>query len=112
MTVTYTSVAEVPAHVNRLADGNSAVWHRVLGGRRYTQDLWEAQRYTLTEAEHACSIRTQQPGKPSTEIAVKAPESGRPPLTDEEIRYAPELMRRLVDDINRMDRRERAEASR
>jgi hypothetical protein len=78
------------------------------GGRYYTQDLWEAQRYTIADAEHACQIRTQQPGKPSTEIAVRAPESGRPPLTDEELRYAPELMRRLVADVNRMDRRERA----
>jgi hypothetical protein len=72
------------------------------GGRRYTQDLWEAQRYTLADAEAACSIRTWEPGKVPPEVAVKAPESGRPPLTDEEIRYAPKQMRRLVDDITRV----------
>lgn len=77
-------------------------------GRYYTQDAWEAHRYTLEDAEHACTLRTQEPGKPATEIAVLAPESGRPPLTNEERRNVPELMRRLVEDINRMDRRELA----
>ncbi len=77
-------------------------------GRYYTQDVWEAHRYTLQAAEHACTLRTQQPGKPSTEIAVKAPECGRPPFTVEELRFLPQQMRMLIDDLNRMDWRERA----
>lgn len=75
--------------------------------RYYTQDVWEAHRYTLEDAEAACKVRAWEPSKNSPEIAVKAPECGRPPFTDEELRFLPQQMRRLIEDLNRMDLRER-----
>lgn len=76
------------------------------GGRYYTQDVWEAQRYTLQDAEHACSLRTWESGKVPPEVAVQAPESGRPPLDAEEIQAAEVLMRRLADEVTRVGMRE------
>jgi hypothetical protein len=78
------------------------------GGRNFTQDVWEAQRYTLTDAEAACSIRTWEPGKVPPEVAVQAPEMWMLLDTFEEIEAAPTLTRRLVDDVTRVAMRERA----
>lgn len=78
------------------------------GGRRYTQDLWEAGRYSLADAETACGMRTWEPGKVPPEVAVMAPESGREALTLDEIRCAPQQMRSLIDGVIRVVMRERA----
>jgi hypothetical protein len=76
-------------------------------GRNYTQDIWEAGRFTLDDAERRCSIRTWEPGKPPPEVAVGAPETHLSLDTYEEIEAAPELTRRLVEDIRRVGMRER-----
>jgi hypothetical protein len=75
-------------------------------GRNYTQDIWEAGRFTFDNAEHRCSIRTWEPGKPPPEVIVEAPETHLTLDTYEEIEAAPELTRRLIEDITRVGMRE------
>lgn len=77
------------------------------GGRNYTQDIWEAGRFTLGDAEHRCSIRTWEPGEMPPEVTVEAPETHLPLDTYEQIEAAPELTRRLVEEITRVAMRER-----
>jgi hypothetical protein len=71
------------------------------GGRYYTQDVWDAQRYSLEDAEKACGIRTWEPGKVPPEVAIKAPESGRAPLAPDEVEVADALARRLAAEVTR-----------
>jgi hypothetical protein len=81
-------------------------------GKAYTQDSWEAGRFTLDDAGQRCRIRTWEPGKLPPEVAVEAPETHLPLDTFEQIEAAPVLTRRLVDEVTRCALRERQEASR
>lgn len=78
------------------------------GGCRYTQDIWQAGRYTLEDAELACRMRTWEPGKVPPEVAVVAPESGRNALSLSEIQTADARTRRLAEEITLKAMRERA----
>ena len=81
-------------------------------GKNYTQDIWEAGRWTLEDAERNCVIRTWEPGRPPPEVAVEAPETHLALSTFEEIEAAPVLTSRLVDEITRLALRERTEVTR
>lgn len=70
-------------------------------GRHYTQDVWQAGRYTQQDAGLACQMRTWEPGKQPPEVAVRAPESGRESLTIDEVRMAETFTRRLAEEITR-----------
>jgi hypothetical protein len=76
-------------------------------GGHYVQDIWDAGRFDLDDAEQRMQIRTWEPGRLPPEVAVKAPESHMPLDTWEQIECAPEITRRMVDDITRVAARER-----
>jgi hypothetical protein len=76
-------------------------------GTAYTQDIWEAGRFTLDDAERRSQIRMWEPGKPPPEVVVEAPETHLTLDTFEEIEAAPELTRRLVEEITRAAMRDR-----
>ncbi|GGN39672.1 hypothetical protein FHR83_006668 [Actinoplanes campanulatus] len=79
------------------------------GGKAYTQDIWEAGRFSLNDAEARCRIRAWEPHRPPPEVVVEAPETHLPLDTFEEIEAAPELTRRLVHELTRVAMRERSE---
>ncbi len=81
-------------------------------GRYYVQDVWDAGRFELADAEKRCAIRTWGPGKLPPEVAVEAPETHLPLDTFEQIEAAPTITRRLVDEVTRCAMRERQEAHR
>jgi hypothetical protein len=83
-------------------------------GGHYTQDVWEAGRWTLEGAEKAAAIHTWAPGKRPPEVVVIAPESGRVTLTVDEFRMAEHSTRRLAEEITHKgmaDRRREQEAA-
>lgn len=68
-------------------------------GRYYVHDIWDAQRYSLEDAEKACAMRTWPESTVPPEVAVRAPESGRPPLTPDEVAAADEAGRWLAAEV-------------
>ncbi|MFD9950835.1 hypothetical protein ACFWYW_58925 [Nonomuraea sp. NPDC059023] len=67
----------------------------------YTADLWDAGRFSAAQAADVCKTRTWEDGKPPPEVMVLAPEGDRGTLHVEEIRAAPEVMRRRVAEATK-----------
>jgi hypothetical protein len=65
----------------------------------YTEDVWEAGRYTHDEAKVICQARGRRQGdEPPHEVVVLAPEAGRQVFTVSEIRAVPQLMAKRIHE--------------
>lgn len=80
-------------------------------GHGYRYDVWEAGRYSLDAAVHACGLRTWEPNTMPPEVAVRAPECDRLLLSPAEIRAVPDVMAKRIADATDARLRERAAGS-